>query len=81
MFGRLMRAAIYIIGLSYSFSVIANAEAGVVAFALHRVEATGFVFDRFHCQVGRIRIDFAGNREFPLGSPWQSESKVLPEKN
>lgn len=34
MFGRLMRAAIYIIGLSYSFSVIANAEAGIVAFAL-----------------------------------------------
>src|SRR6056300_202789 len=34
MLGRLMRVAIYIIGLSYSFSVIANAEAGVVAFAL-----------------------------------------------
>lgn len=34
MFGRLMRAALYFIGLSYSFSVIANAEAGVVAFAL-----------------------------------------------
>ena len=34
MLSRMMRAAIYIIGLSYSFSVIASAEAGVVAFAL-----------------------------------------------